>query len=174
MAHEENMKIINIKVNELKEYEKNPRVNDHAVPAVAKSIEAFGFKVPIVVDKDNVIIAGHTRLKAAKQLELEEVPCVIADDLTDEQAKAFRLADNKVAELSEWDFEKLQDELSRLDDMLEFGFENLEDNSEIERVDISEKIENEYKLVIECKDELEQEQIYLFLKENDIQCQILE
>lgn len=122
------MNIKDIRVNELKEYQHNPRRNDGAVNAVAESIKQFGFKVPIVVDRDNVIVAGHTRLKAAKKLGLKTVPCVIADDLTAEQVKAFRLADNKTAELAEWDLpalEKELDELSKMNldfNMADFGF----------------------------------------------------
>ena len=118
------MEIINKKLSELKPYEKNPRKNDNAVDYVAKSIEEFGFKVPIVIDKDNVIIAGHTRYKASEKLGLNEVPCVIADDLTDEQVKAFRLADNKVSEMSEWDYDLLDIELDDIVgiDMEDFGF----------------------------------------------------
>lgn len=119
------MEIKSIKIKELKPYEKNPRRNDEAVKFVASSIKEFGFKVPIIVDKDMIIIAGHTRYKAAKRLKLKEVPVIMADDLTDEQVKAFRLADNKVAERSEWDFDLLTDELTDiLDiDMEQFGFE---------------------------------------------------
>jgi DNA modification methylase len=114
-------------ITELQEYENNPRNNEAAVDAVAKSIEEFGFKVPIVVTSENVIIAGHTRLKASIKLGLSEVPCIIADDLTDEQVKAFRLADNKTSELASWDFSKLEEELSLIEmDMLQFGFEDLE------------------------------------------------
>lgn len=92
------MNIIEIDINELKVYENNPRNNEQAVDKVAASIEEFGFKVPIIIDRDHVIIAGHTRLLAAKELGLEKVPCIVADDLTPEQVKAFRLADNKVSE----------------------------------------------------------------------------
>ena len=114
------------KTQELLEYENNPRSNDAAVDAVANSIKEFGFKVPIVVTSDNVIIAGHTRLKASLKLGLELVPCIVADDLTQAQIKAFRLADNKTAELATWDFSKLEEELSNIDmDMLQFGFEDL-------------------------------------------------
>ena len=83
-------------------YENNPRDNDCAVEAVARSIEEFGFKNPIIVDRHGVIIAGHTRLKASLSLGLEEVPVIVADDLTDEQCKALRLADNKTGELATW------------------------------------------------------------------------
>lgn len=90
------MNTIEMELSELIPYENNPRKNDEAVDKVALSISAFGFKVPIVIDKNNVIVTGHTRYKAAKKLGLSVVPCIKADDLTDEQIKAFRLADNKV------------------------------------------------------------------------------
>lgn len=131
-------------VEELIPYENNPRNNDAAVPMVAESIKEFGFKVPIIIDKDNVIIAGHTRLKAAKMLGLKEVPCIMADDLTDEQAKAFRLADNKVAELSEWNFEKLGIELEGLDNIYIDTFDLSFDAEEFSEVDIDEADRNPY------------------------------
>jgi DNA modification methylase len=126
------MKIELKPVDSIKPYPGNPRKNEMAVDAVAKSIKAYGFKVPIVIDKDSVIIAGHTRLFAARKLGLSEVPCVIASDLTPAQAKAFRIADNKTAELAEWDFDSLQVELKDLlaadDDLgtLAFSDEELE------------------------------------------------
>ena len=118
------MNIIELKVDELIPYENNPRKNDEAVDKVALSISAFGFKVPVVIDANNVIVTGHTRVKAAKKLDLQTVPCIKADDLTDEQIKAFRLADNKVAEFSQWDEEKLLQELDALADidMSLYGF----------------------------------------------------
>lgn len=120
------MNIIEKKITELEPYPNNPRVNDGAVEAVAASIKRFGFKVPIVIGEDGIIIAGHTRLKAAKRLKLKTVPCVVADDLTEEEAKAFRLADNKVGELAEWDFDLLSDELDGITDidMSDFGFDD--------------------------------------------------
>lgn len=123
------MEIIYKKVSDLKPYEKNPRKNDEAVKYVAKSIEEFGFKVPIIIDNDNTIVAGHTRWKAAKKLKIDEVPCIIADDLNETQIKAFRLADNKVSEKAEWDFDLLSNELSEILDlnMADFGFEDLLD-----------------------------------------------
>lgn len=136
------MDIINIALKDLKPYENNPRKNDDAVKYVAESIKEFGFKVPIVIDKNNVIVAGHTRYKAAKKLKMSEVPCIIADDLTDEQIKAFRLADNKVAEKAEWDFDLLNTELDDIIDldMELFGFEDaLQDNAE-------EAIEDEFEV----------------------------
>lgn len=126
----EQIAIVYKRVDELREYENNPRNNDNAVAAVAASIELAGFKVPIVVDGDGVIVAGHTRLKAAKKLGMQAVPCIVADDLTDEQIRAFRLADNKTGELAEWDFEKLEEELATLAemgiDMAAFGFEDFD------------------------------------------------
>lgn len=121
------MQIVEKKITELKEYENNPRNNDEAVEAVAESIEEFGFKVPIIIDREGIIVAGHTRRKAAVKLGLDTVPCIIADDLTPEQIQAFRLADNKTAELAEWDFEALESELAELTafdvDMSLFGFD---------------------------------------------------
>ena len=123
------MEIKMIKVEDIKPYENNPRFNDEAVEYVAKSIKEFGFKVPMVIDKDNVIVAGHTRFKAAMELGLTEVPCIVADDLTEEQVKAFRLADNKVSEKAGWNYELLDEELEEiLDiDMQDFGFIKNED-----------------------------------------------
>lgn len=121
------MNITDIRTCDLKPYENNPRLNEDAVDLVAASIEEFGFKQPIVVDKDLIIIAGHTRWKAAQKLGLETVPCIQADDLTPTQVKAYRLADNKVAEAAQWDLDALQFELEELDnmdfDMEPFGFE---------------------------------------------------
>ena len=130
------MEIVNKSIDDIKPYEKNPRKNDEAVKYVANSIKEFGFKVPIVIDKDGVIVAGHTRYKASKKLGLKEVPCIIADDLNEDQIKAFRLADNKVSELAEWDFPILNEELENLDiDMEQFGFEDLEIEEEQEIIE---------------------------------------
>ena len=118
------MEIVYKKIGELKPYENNPRKNDEAVDAVAASISEFGWKVPVVIDTDNVIVAGHTRYKAAKKLGIEDIPCIVADDLTEEQVRAYRLADNKTNELAEWDFQLLEQELDGLEmDMEQFGFE---------------------------------------------------
>lgn len=110
------MIIHEIDVKDIQEYENNARKNEKAVALVVESIENYGFKVPVIVDKNNVLVAGHTRLKAAQQLGLEKIPAIIADDLTEEQIKAYRLADNKTAELSTWDFERLEQELEAIDD----------------------------------------------------------
>ena len=126
------MKIVDIKLADLKPYENNPRNNDNAVQYVKNSIKEFGFKVPLVVDKDNVIVCGHTRYKAAVQMGFAEVPCIIADDLTEEQINAFRLADNKTQELAEWDWNKIGIELDSITgiDMSLMGFEDFLDQSD--------------------------------------------
>lgn len=144
------MNVINISVEDLREYENNPRkIPDEAIEAVANSIKEFGFKIPIVISTENEIVCGHTRIRAAKKLGINEVPCVIADDLTPEQIKAFRLADNKTAELSGWDFEKLDVELEGLDfDMSDFGFLEADD------VDISSFFEREQKKPKEHEEKL--------------------
>lgn len=125
------MDILELKIEELVPYENNPRINDQAVDKVAASIREFGFKVPIVIDKDNVIVAGHTRLEAAKLLGLESVPCIKADDLTDDQVREFRIIDNKTQELADWDLDIMRAELESITgiDMSEFGFmiEEIED-----------------------------------------------
>lgn len=130
------MKIVYKKVSELKAYDNNPRDNDKAVDAVAASIREFGFKVPLVITEDNVIVTGHTRLKASKKLGLETVPCIIASDLTEDQIKAFRIADNKTSELSDWDENLLSEELANIDlDMSQFGFDDIQVEEEIEAED---------------------------------------
>lgn len=132
------LEIIYKKINEIIPYKNNPRKNDDAVEDVANSIKEFGFKVPIVIDKNNEIVAGHTRYKASKKLGLEEVPCIIAEDLSEEQIKAFRLADNKVSEKAEWDIDLLNDELGNFEtiDMSDFGFDiDLDLNEEQEIVE---------------------------------------
>lgn len=119
-------KITLMALSDITPYENNPRNNEEAVEKVANSIKKFGFNQPIVVDKDNVIIVDHTRYLAAQQLELEKVPVIVAENLSEEQARAYRLADNKTGELAGWDFEKLALELEQIEsfDMGEFGFEN--------------------------------------------------
>ena len=123
------MQIVYKHVDELIPYEKNPRKNNKAIKYVANSIKQFGFKVPIVADNEGVVVCGHTRLEAAKKLGLEEVPVIVADDLTEEQIRAFRLADNKVSEKAEWDFELLDEEINELMnfDFEDFGFEFVEE-----------------------------------------------
>lgn len=119
------MQVIDRPLDGIRPYEDNPRNNDDAVDKVAESIQKFGFKVPIVIDSEGIIVAGHTRYKAAQKLGLEKIPCIVADDLTDAQVRAFRLVDNKVAEFSGWNFEKLGNELESLKELeLDFRMEN--------------------------------------------------
>jgi DNA modification methylase len=120
-------KIVYRKIDELIPYGNNPRINDSAVEAVANSIREFRFQNPVIIDTDNVIVCGHTRVKAAQRLGMTEVPCIVASELTEDQIKAFRLADNKTAELADWDMDKLKAEMESIDlDLLQFGFEDLE------------------------------------------------
>ena len=167
------MQIEMIKTSELIPYEHNPRKNDAAVEKVAESIKEFGFLVPIVIDRNNVIAAGHTRLKAALQLGIDRVPCVRADDLTDEQIKAFRLADNKTAEFAEWDFTELDKQLEELMnteiDMTLFGFTFDEEKAkETESVSVKDN----YEIIIECDDEADQEEKFNILTSEGYVCRL--
>ena len=141
------MNIIKMKVEDLIPYINNPRNNENAVDKVASSISEFGFKNPIFVDKNNVVVNGHTRLLASKKLGLKEVPCIVINDLTDTQIKAFRIADNKTSEYAEWDEELLKIELEQLEDM-NFNLDDLNiDYSdfglEIDLEDIEEEFESD-------------------------------
>ena len=170
------MQIVEKKICDIKPYEKNPRKNDNAVEQVANSISQFGFKVPVVIDKDNIIVCGHTRYKASKKLGLDTVPCVVADDLTEEQIKAYRLADNKVAELAEWDIDLLGEELDGIFDidMSDFGFDLTdEEDAPPERDDLSDKVGETYEVIVECVNEIEQEQIYNKLIGDGYSCRVL-
>lgn len=164
------MQIIEKELSWLKPYANNPRDNANAVEPVAKSIKEFGFKVPIVATSDGEIINGHTRFKASKLLGIEKVPVIIADDLTDEQIKAFRLVDNKTGELADWDESLLVKELEELDDlnydMGQFDFElDLYDVDEDGSGDIGDIPENinvmeTFALNVIVKDEAEQAELY--------------
>lgn len=173
-------KIISLPIGEIRPYENNPRKNADAVKYVKESIRQFGFKIPIVIDSDRVIVCGHTRLLAAKSLGLSEVPCIMVDDLTEDQVKALRLADNKVSEFSEWDLDLLGAELESLAgdcdlNMCDFGFF---DESEKEK-DKEETQENgvdltpTYQIIIECSDEMEQQDIFERLSSEGLKCRRL-
>lgn len=148
------MEIVEVSIDKIKPYENNPRNNDKAVNAVANSIKEFGWQQPIVVDEKGVIIAGHTRFLAAKQLGMDKVPVKYAKGLSEEKVKAFRLADNKTSELSEWDFKKLEEELDQVEDidMADFGFADFEfkDDSD-DDLDDYEEPEDEETILI-CPD----------------------
>ena len=172
------MKIQMMATKDLIPYVNNPRQNDDAVDAVASSIKNFGFKVPIIIDSQNEIVTGHTRLKAAKKLGLDEVPVIVADDLTPEQVKAFRLADNKTGELAEWDDDLLASELEELDnldfDMSDFGFEEL-DESDFQSKDENTDpvpIDDKTVIIIESDDEAELEQYFEKLVEEGYPCRL--
>lgn len=147
----EKLEIKYIAIDNIKPYKNNPRLNEDAIPYVMNSIKEFGFKNPIILDKNNVIVAGHTRLESAKRLDMKEVPVIYADDLTEEQIKAFRLADNKVAEKSLWDYSKLDEELdSILDiDMSMFDFDINTDDLELD-YDNENEVEDINKKLCRC------------------------
>lgn len=179
----EELRITYESTDALTPYANNPRFNDAAVDAVAASIEKFGFKVPIIITEEKEIVAGHTRLKAAKQLGLDKVPCIIADDLTDAQIKAFRLADNKVSEFADWDFEALEIELDKLKtlnldfELSDFGFENI-DLESIENEDINAEkktihLDIETVIAISCENEKELESTFDLLTSEGYNCRIL-
>lgn len=148
------MKTIEVELSRIQPYENNPRLNHNAVDPVANSIKEFGFQQPLVLDKDYVIIVGHTRYKAAQKLGLETVPCVIADNLTEEQVKAYRLADNKVGELAKWDFGLLSSEMDEIleIDMGDFGF--VMNTEDIDWADVEDLSEDTYeepkKTLLQC------------------------
>lgn len=138
------MNIINVSIDKIKPYENNPRDNDNAVEGVAKSIKAYGWQQPIVVDKDNVIIVGHTRYRAAQKLGMKTVPVLVADKLNEQQVKAYRLADNKTGENSIWDNKKLLKELESLDEKIYTGFKESSIFSEVlDESDKSPVLEND-------------------------------
>lgn len=164
------MQVINKKLEELKPYEKNPRMNDDAVKYVKQSIQEFGFKVPLVISKDGTIITGHTRYKASKELGLKEVPCIVADDLTDKQIRAFRLADNKVSDYSIWDNRLLLEELEDLDDIFtgfDFSeqFEDILDESDTDILGVEEKT---YKIIVKSVNKEEIDKVRQFCEDNNI------
>lgn len=164
----EEMKIIYKEINDLQMYENNPRKNSDAVQYVANSIQQFGFKVPIIIDKTNTIVCGHTRYKAARRLKMAKVPCIMADDLDEDQIRAFRLADNKVAEMATWDYDRLEQEFALIDpmefDIADFGFfPNYDvEEEECEEDDFSSSVSGEktYSLVIDCASKAEQKDVY--------------
>lgn len=177
------MKVITVPIDKVVPYDKNPRNNDDAVKPTAESIKQFGWQQPIVVDKNNVIVAGHTRYKAAKKLKLKEVPIVYAQHkdgtwLTEEEVNAYRLADNKTGELAEWDDDLLAGELGDITDidMSDFGFDELSDDSDdanVNDLDLSDDITDKYELKVSCNDEKSLERLFDRLKGEGYKCDIL-
>ena len=175
MIYGEEMNIINMPIGDVKPYDNNPRRNSEAVKYVAESIQQFGWKQPIVVDKDHVIIVGHTRWLAAATLGLEEVPVLIADDLTPEQVKAYRLADNKTGEIATWDFDLLALELGDLElDMTDFGFavDDYEEPKEDDPEDEPTQHKNRWIVTAECANEMEAENVADYFAEVGIKCKV--
>jgi len=156
------LKITYVDIRKVKPYKNNPRDNKKAIGKVAKSIEKYGFKVPCVLDKNYTIITGHTRYEAAKRLGMEKIPCIIADDLSKQKVKEFRIADNKVAEYSKWDMDKLKEELAAINvEDLEFSeefdleglAEDLDIDSFFEDADEHHEKKEKFEIVIKCKNE---------------------
>lgn len=176
-----------INLNDVIPYANNPRNNDgEAVDKVASSIKEFGFNVPLVIDKDNVIITGHTRYKAAKKLKLKEVPCIYAEHLSPAQVKAYRIADNKVSEFSTWNNDMLAIEIEQLQELdfdLELtGLEIIEitdlisGDDEEEEPEVSEanfNYQEQYGVIVMCEDEEQQEKIYNDLLEQGYTCKVV-
>jgi ParB-like chromosome segregation protein Spo0J len=106
-----------LKITDIKPYWRNPRNNEMAIQAVKQSIQDYGFNQPIIVDEDHIIIAGHTRYKALQELGVIDIPCVVKTDLTQQQIKEYRIADNKTSELSSWDMDKLIPELREIEEV---------------------------------------------------------
>lgn len=138
-------------VSELVPYANNPRKNKKAINSVAKSIKDFGFRVPIVVDENKVIVCGHTRYEACKKLGMKKVPCIMADDLNEEQVKAFRLVDNNVAAYSTWDEDALAAEIEELGiDMAQYGFGIDKALKAGEEIDVDEFDDEQFKYTCPC------------------------
>jgi len=178
------LKITYKSVGELNPYENNPRLNENAIPAVMRSIQEFGFKIPVIIDSKDVLVCGHTRVEAAKRLGMEEVPCIVADDLTDDQIKAFRLADNQVATLAGWDFPKLDLELADLEglgwDMTDFGFMDYTEDAQDPIFEEEEKepfLEDdgsmEVSIVVVCPSESDAEELMERMKDEGRYCRKL-
>ena len=173
------MNIQHLKLAELRPYERNPRKNDAAIGPVAESIKQYGFLVPLVITAEHEIIAGHTRYKAAKRLKLKTVPCVVADELTPEQIKAFRLVDNKTAEFAEWDAELLPLELADIAaDLSAFGFDLPEPGEPEEKPDGGQKetsfnYQEQYGVIVMCESEAHQEEVYETLRGMGYDCKVV-
>lgn len=175
------MKVEAKSIDDIKPYENNPRDNDDAVDAVANSVKEFGWQQPIVVDNEGVIIAGHTRYKAAEKLGLKTVPVVVAKDLTEEQVKAYRLADNKSGELADWDMDLLNDELDQIRniDMSDFGFDEVNDDSvddydfDNEAVPDDDIPVSTCALNVVCKDEEQQKELFDELSKRGLEVKVV-
>ena len=169
------MELKKLKLTEIKPYGKNPRKNDGAVDAVAESIKQCGYCSPIVVDENYEVLAGHTRLKALKKLGRKECEVVVKEGLTEEQKQKYRILDNKTGEFAEWDLDILQEQLKDIDfEGFDFGFAqyNVSDINIVERKDLSDTLENEYKCIIDCENETQLQAIYEEMTERGFKCTI--
>lgn len=169
------MELKKLKLTEIKPYGKNPRKNDGAVDAVAESIKQCGYCSPIVVDENYEVLAGHTRLKALKKLGRKECEVVVKEGLTEEQKQKYRILDNKTGEFAEWDLDVLQEQLKDLDfEGFDFGFAQYNDSdiNIVERKDLSDTLENEYKCIIDCENETQLQAIYEEMTERGFKCTI--
>lgn len=183
MSKNPDLQLIDLK--KLIPYANNPRNNDgEAVDKVAASIHEYGFNVPIVIDKDNVIIAGHTRYKAANKLKYKKVPCIRAEHLSPAQVKAYRLADNKVSEYSSWDDDMLALELEQLQELdFELDLTGFDDDEISKLLDLEEEepeiketsftYQEQYGVIVMCENEEEQERIYNELTEQGLSCKVV-
>ena len=170
------MNIVQKPLGEIRPYKNNPRKNAKAVDAVAESIKRYGFLVPIVLSADDEIVAGDTRYKAAKKLKLKTAPCVVADELTPEQIKAFRLVDNKVGEIAEWDMELLSLELADIAvDMSAFGFDlPTDDEADGDAgTDAAINYQEQYGVIVLCKGETHQQEVYETLAGMGYDCKVV-
>ena len=172
------MEIVKLKIDDIKPYKNNAKVHTpEQIEQIKKSIQEFGMNDPIAVwGKDNLIVEGHGRLEALKQLEYNEVDCIRLDHLTDEERKAYTLAHNKLTMNTDFDFDILNEELEDITDidMSNFGFDlDFDDNeNEIKRKDLSDTIQEEYMVIIDCKDEKELEKVFTNLQEEGYNCRI--
>lgn len=175
-----NMDLIEIAIEDIHPYERNPRKNDDAVKAVMESIRECEYISPIIVDENHVVLAGHTRLKALKKLRYKSVPCVVKEGLSEEQKRKYRILDNKTNELSTWDLDLLRDELDGLD----FSEFDIDWGLPEERPDEKESEESvsaasnfnyseQYGVIVMCQDESEQEETYNNLIAAGYDCKVV-
>lgn len=175
------MKIIKVKIDDIKQYENNAKLHpQEQIEQIKNSILQFGNNDPIAIDSDNVIIEGHGRYLALKQLGYDEIECIRLEHLTDEQKRAYILIHNKLTMNTDFDLDILNEELSKIENinMSDFNFEidldlDLEDTTKKERKDLSEEINETYEVIIECDNELQQEELYYRLTQEGLSCRVL-
>ena len=170
--------LIKMSIADIKPYPNNPRINDAAVDAVAASIQQCGYVAPIVVDEDDIILAGHTRHKALQRLNYTEVNVMRVTGLTEEQKRKYRVLDNKTNEYALWDFDKLADEIEGLDfGDFDFGFSVSDIDAEPAAPkpldDLSDKVSEMYQVIVECCNEIEQAAVYDRLSAEGLKCRVL-